>query len=316
MGNVFETETKVEQSKADCSYITAAEREKLQRLYASITTLSGTVEEINTSRLDVSFQLRDRPAFAAILDGYLRREVKCCKDFETWAVDCTRKTAASTLQSVWKMSSTSSPQSHLLFWKAVVELSLSTTDVTITDTTAATLTKFIDTVATVHGGHLYTTEGVIDVATLASLLNNYLPHTTKALETYFSSIFYGDLLSPSYRPYLAPQLSIPSEVATPEQMLPLSLHSESMQGMWKRLYSTSVDGQSFNRLVYHCLGYDGPTCILIRCAAPSNAVLAILAHDRWKESNRFYGECSLTHTKKLFQFVCAFCVAVILCFST
>jgi hypothetical protein len=169
-------------------------------------------------------------------------------------------------------------------------LSLSVSDPSTTDATSATLTKFIDTVSTIHGGHLYVTEEVVNVDTLAALLNNYLPHTTKALETFFSSIFYGDLLSPAYRPFLTPLLDIPSEVATQEQLLPLSLHSESLQGAWKRLYSTSVDGQSFNRLVYHCLGYDGPTCILIRCAGPSNTVLGILAHDRWKESNRFYGE--------------------------
>jgi hypothetical protein len=43
-------------------------------------------------------------------------------------------------------------------------------------------------------------------------------------------------------------------------------------------------------VVYHCLGYDGPTCVLIRCADEDSTVIGALTFDRWKDSNRFYGK--------------------------
>lgn len=69
----------------------------------------------------------------------------------------------------------------------------------------------------------------------------------------------------------------------------LSLSREELQGQWKRLYSTTTDGISFNRIVHHISGYDGPTCVLIKCSDVKGCVFGFLTTERWKELNRFYG---------------------------
>lgn len=61
----------------------------------------------------------------------------------------------------------------------------------------------------------------------------------------------------------------------------------------------SSDGISFNRIVHHILGYDGPTVLLIETAPTLNpatgrsnndgTIFGVYSHDRWKEINRFFG---------------------------
>eukprot|EP01037_Dinobryon_pediforme_P044097 gene44097-55607_t len=67
------------------------------------------------------------------------------------------------------------------------------------------------------------------------------------------------------------------------------MHNRHLQATWTRLYSTEIDGMSFNRVEHHILGYDGPTCILIKVRDSAGTVLGAFAMERWKEQNRFYG---------------------------
>eukprot|EP01035_Chromulina_nebulosa_P021176 gene21176-27434_t len=46
---------------------------------------------------------------------------------------------------------------------------------------------------------------------------------------------------------------------------------------------------SFNRIAHHILGYNGPTCLLIRVMDESHTIIGAFADDKWKEQNRFYG---------------------------
>jgi hypothetical protein len=55
--------------------------------------------------------------------------------------------------------------------------------------------------------------------------------------------------------------------------------------------------------VYHASGYDGPTCLLIKCMG-SGTVLGACVHERWRESNRFYGRYGyFARSLKLISFV-------------
>lgn len=47
------------------------------------------------------------------------------------------------------------------------------------------------------------------------------------------------------------------------QLFGLSLVSTDTHGEWRRLYTSAVDGLSFNRLANALLGYDGPTVLLM-----------------------------------------------------
>lgn len=87
-----------------------------------------------------------------------------------------------------------------------------------------------------------------------------------------------------------PAAALPPILVRHGETLLLGLHSRSLQGSWRLLYSSDRHGMSFNRVAHHLLGYDGPTCVLIRCAdEPQDTVLGMFAAQRWKDSNRFYG---------------------------
>jgi TLD len=56
---------------------------------------------------------------------------------------------------------------------------------------------------------------------------------------------------------------------------------------WHRIYSSFLDGRSFNRLEWSLLGYSGPTVLLVKTTA--QAVLGAFASAPWKNARDFYG---------------------------
>jgi hypothetical protein len=60
-----------------------------------------------------------------------------------------------------------------------------------------------------------------------------------------------------------------------------------------RLYSSEMDGRSFNRLEWSLLGYDGPTLVVVK--TDKDAVIGAFANKPWKDSIHFQGnsECFL-----------------------
>ena len=286
MGNTFTSEEKVNrvEKSSQSLYITEREQDALMHLYKQISTEGNNIDKDHVSEV---FNLQERSYFKKALLLFLAKHISNAADFEEFIIKCTRSSVASTIETFWNLSNGSDEPSTESFLKVVVELALHECNTEQCNMTAQRMTDFIETLS-VHVGHI---EGVkLDLRLTSIELNNYLPNTAKALETYMSQICFKGLLSPSYKPFCAPVLDTPSEVADAYTLLPLALHSEAMQGQWKRLYSTSVDGISFNRVAYHTLGYDGPTCVLIKCQDPDNTVIGIIAHDRWRDSNRFYGK--------------------------
>jgi TLD len=120
--------------------------------------------------------------------------------------------------------------------------------------------------------------------------DEWAAHMVRVLETYVNFICFPSSLSPSFSPFFRPVLDQGSCIVTNEcDLLSLGLYSGRLQGSWKRLYTSESDGLSFNRIVHHVLGYDGPTCMLIKVANAEHSVIGLFSADRWKESNRFYG---------------------------
>lgn len=287
MGNSASEQVAAESKQ--CAYLTKDEQSSLLRMYQNITS----EPEAKVSTLVTAFDAKEREEFNTSMQRFYERNIKSYDQFESFVVNCTRSPSNKIIETFWEMASgydaTSTEHRLTSLVRLVLELSLANNDladIARGDTTARVV-DFVVVHFAVLGICGSSTYAV--TAALTSILNNYLPCTSKALETYISRVCFQGLHSPSYKPFLAPKLDFPSEILGESDLLPLALHSESLQGAWKRLYSTSVDGLSFNRIVYHSLGYDGPTCVLVKCADALGTVLGMLAFDHWKESNRFYG---------------------------
>jgi len=227
---------------------------------------------------------------------YYRRHINTYNQFEDFVVSCTRSASDKIIGTFWGMiledTTVGTKEALLRLSQVILELSLprEQLDDIIKHEVATEMVNFFVTNFFVHGVDVNSATHASVTPLLLTALNNYLPHAHKTLETYISRVCFRGRHSPSYKPFVAPALDFPSEVLPLSHLLPLALHSDALQGAWKRLYSTSTDGMSFNRIVYHSLGYDGPTCVLVKCADPAGTVLGMLSHDHWKESNRFYGK--------------------------
>lgn len=276
-------------------YLTKEEQASLLKMYSDISSNP----ESKLSELVAAFGAQDKGEFRTDLSAFYDTDIQSYDQFESFVVNCTRSPSNKIIATFWGLAggnigpSMDENLTHMA--RLILELSIAVEDcaeVTQGDT-AARVVDFLKTHFAILGISETSTHDAVASA-LTSTLNSYLPCASKALETYISRVCFQGMHSPSYTPFIAPTLDFPSEILGRKDLLPLALHSESLQGAWKRLYSTSVDGLSFNRIVYHSLGYDGPTCVLIRCADVAGTVLGMLSFDHWKESNRFYG----THTLK------------------
>jgi TLD len=72
----------------------------------------------------------------------------------------------------------------------------------------------------------------------------------------------------------------------------LACFSSALHGTFHRLYTSSQDGLSFNRLQNALLGYGGPTLMVLRSvpsASQTSGVFGAYSSSSWKESKDFYG---------------------------
>lgn len=298
MGN-FTSEPVTTKESAQSKFVTRDEQAVLRNLFSKI---ESSVSKEPHGGLIESFEASDKAAFRSALVQYFNLHIQTYEQFEEFIVNCTRSNANKIIETFWfvltENAHVSTAESIQSLCQLIVELSLpvNAVDEEVKKQIVSRLADFIDTSFVSHRVDLQSLQELITPA-LTATLNNYLPCTSKALETYISKVGFQGLRSPSYKPFVPPVLDFPSEILRDAELLPLALHSEALQGAWKRLYSTSVDGLSFNRIAYHSLGYGGPTCILIKCADPEGTVLGLLSFDHWKESNRFYGKKIISPVK-------------------
>ena len=67
----------------------------------------------------------------------------------------------------------------------------------------------------------------------------------------------------------------------------LAFMAPTVGGKWRRLYTSEMDGRSFNRLEWSLLGYAGPTLLVIK--ATDDSTLGAFTAVPWKEARGFYG---------------------------
>jgi hypothetical protein len=139
-------------------------------------------------------------------------------------------------------------------------------------------------------------EILIEFEDLYSWMKIYGAYIPKVFESMITDIFFNSP-NKSFKPYCSPILLEGSKIVNINNLLPLSLYSDSLQGNWTRLYTMDQDGVDFNRISFGILGYSGPTCILMKCKSNNNnnsipIVIGVFSNERWKESNKYYGSSS------------------------
>eukprot|EP00753_Platysulcus_tardus_P022441 PLAT9591.1.p1 GENE.PLAT9591.1~~PLAT9591.1.p1 ORF type:complete len:495 (+),score=241.22 PLAT9591.1:48-1487(+) len=78
-----------------------------------------------------------------------------------------------------------------------------------------------------------------------------------------------------------------SQLLTATTLMALCLAERSLQQPLQRLYASSEDGLSFNRLVHHLFGYAGGTLLVLRSS--SGEVFGAYASGAWREQKEFFG---------------------------
>lgn len=121
---------------------------------------------------------------------------------------------------------------------------------------------------------------------LISWLNHAFPCLPRILQEKLHEVCFPNI-SPPLDIGFRPPKSI-SNIINDVDLLPLACISPALQGAWHKLYSSELDGRSFNRIAHHIIGYESPTVVIIRCANDEGTVIGAYC-GAWKDSNRFHG---------------------------
>ena len=143
-----------------------------------------------------------------------------------------------------------------------------------------------------------------DLTALVMFVNEWAPSLARCVSSYCISLFLPFEKGPStFVPFVAPSLGDGGScIVSPRELIPLGLYSSQIQGRLRRLYSSNVDGNSFQHILLALTGYNGPTLLLIRPRLPRTAtdwqraqppvVFGAFSQERWREERRWYGSSS------------------------
>lgn len=134
-------------------------------------------------------------------------------------------------------------------------------------------------------------QGLVEVEDVQDWVEQVAPLYASILQTFlFEILFPGKPYPPSRTAFDFPKVPSPSDFF-PNSRCPilfkLACMSIALEGSYFRLYASSNDGLSFNRLQNALLGYSGPTLLIVR--AVSGAIFGAFTASAWKESKDFYG---------------------------
>lgn len=300
MGNFFESEEKKayshgkgkKQAGKASYYINEEERVRLQATFRKVVTSDHHLisEEFKALVLPVSnvFVVESLCLYLETSDI-----LKSYTAFEQFVTESARVSASSSLKILWNMSNYL-PISKVPEWDnhasrfCALLLILSSGVSEADELKLFSLSKELLGFYTLSA-HRSESDPPIDedFIALQGVINSYSSHAAKPFQSLMAIAFLNALDSPSFKPYLPPELREGSDILTGVEAGFVAMTGEELQGQWKQLYTMTKDGISFNRIVHHVLGYNGPTVILIRTAEDN--VLGFYCHDRWRECNRFYG---------------------------
>lgn len=242
----------------DTHYITHEEREHLKEAYANIFLPSG----ISPLHLSKELGHPENSLFISTLISYLNiRKIQTYLEFESFVIEAVRTSPSKSLHIVWELANlvdlsafhfNESQKEDPLIKLCLFIYEISTRTLDDIEIYVEKLREFYHTTSLKSNEE----SGEIDANSLINTATIYSPFIVKAFQTYFSYELLKCYNSPSFKPFLPAHLLDNSDIIHPQILSFLSLVKEEFQGCWKRLYTTSSDGHSFNRVVHHILGYE------------------------------------------------------------
>jgi hypothetical protein len=205
-----------------------------------------------------------------------------------FVINGARSTSTKTLQLIWDIISIDKtvPEEQYLHCFFLLLLELSGCDPTGLSITADRLSSHVKSItkknnnntASAPPSSVSSSEGNEEVAvppitarSLISWTNEYAPHTHKVFVTFLNQKCFADVELIGYTPFQSPILESGSSVLNQSDIVPLALYDITLQGRWKKLYTTQADGLSFNRIAHHILGYSVSSTRCHQGVSPSSS---------------------------------------------
>lgn len=276
MGNLFDnidgtSQLRREQSKVRTG-LTPEKTSHLTRLFEGMAFLPNESFEERVERLSVLSHSKTF-ALAICMDGAL---LSSYKNFEDFSIRCTRVNSAVTIQTLWDIMPRDMKSKSFLFY-LLEEFGAND----VVEVTVPYLVSYIKKCLRLVGDSYE-----LSLEDIQNWIDGFAPRISAAIETRLNAFFFGSQ-DVSFQAFAAPVLLGGSEIVPDLKMLPLAWYNASLQGEWTKLYTTSKDGFSFNRIMHHIIGFEGTTCFLIKCM--DGRIFGAVAFDTWKESNQFFG---------------------------
>ena len=248
---------------ADASPFNAEETRSIKLRYEEI---SSKISTQSGSTADISLMSTFHPDLLALLDK--KGTLKTLKSFEMFLGDGMRVNSLKTLETFWDLLSSNDDFEgakrlldffHLLLRLLHPSIHFTEAEAATQKNTAQQLVNSV-----LEQGKADTNE--VDVKSdskacffmLKQWVSVFGPCTSKILETYLTETCFPGVENPSFFPFRQPKIEVESYLLPngSSELIPLSLYCDALQGDWKRLYSSSVDGTSFNRMAHHIMGYE------------------------------------------------------------
>jgi hypothetical protein len=156
-----------------------------------------------------------------------------------------RSNKSTILETVWSLISKDPNPIYRLFVMTFQILQLNDAE---TSSAAKSMSEFIDSIRE--------SKGQDDWNKLQFWFRSYGPCFTNIFETYFNTFCFHRIENSSLNVFKSPVLSSDSEILSRSDIILLSMYNTNLQGNWRRLYTSSNDGLSFNRVAHHIIGYE------------------------------------------------------------
>ena len=245
MGNIFDNidgTAKVhrEQAKVRIGPLTTDNVRHLTKLYEEITLLPNETFEERVERISV---LSHSKIFARAIcvDGAL---LSSYKNFEDFSIRCTRVNSSVTIQTLYNLMPRDMKCTSFLNF-LFEEFSTKDVEVAVPNIVAY-IRKCLRLVDNSYELSLE------DIQTWIEGFGSRIP---AAIETRLNAFFFGSQHI-SFESFASPTLLAGSEIVADMKMLPLAWYHASLQGEWTKLYTSSRDGFSFNRIMHHLVGFE------------------------------------------------------------
>lgn len=192
--------------------------------------------------------------FSEICTYWLDAHIGTLDSFENFVVECTRISSKETIKKLLAMISEAPlievGKHKVVFFRVLLELCGCPGQ--NSEKVANKIVEFYRWLQKTHPS-----EDHEEFKAFFNFINKYLPFASKIFESHISEACMPSVLnSPSYSRFWPPSLSHHSSIVDHETLILLAMHNRHLQATWTRLYSTEIDGMSFNRVEHHILGYD------------------------------------------------------------